>query len=200
MKRYILSLLEIIFPTRAGAALVARTEALPGLIVHVADCTALSEFKDPAVRASIHELKYHNNPRAATLLGQLLREYAVTQTGPVVLVPIPLSPARQRSRGYNQVTVVAKQAVKNLSHVHLTTTLLKRTRDTAPQTSLNRAERLTNLTDAFAAAPRELDKLSPDATVVIVDDVLTTGATMNAAKAAIALHTSLPIRCLSLAH
>lgn len=96
-------------------------------------------------------------------------------------IPIPLSPERHKTRGYNQVERVVRHAVRELSWIQIAPQLLVRVRHTAPQTSLGRTERLGNVAGAFAA-PHELDARR---TYIVIDDVTTTGATLMAARNAL---------------
>ena len=93
------------------------------------------------------------------------------------LVPIPLHSARLRKRG-NQSILLAHHFRKNLvDHVHpIYPHWLRRTRATRSQTELSLAERLVNQDDAFAASP-EVQNHS----ILLLDDVMTTGSTLNAA-------------------
>ena len=159
----------------------------------------LSSYQDPLVRTTITANKFHNDTHAALLLSTLLSTYLSSLSGqPMTLVPIPLSLKREKKRGYNQVTrILAKLPT---SSFYTVAPLLIRTHDTKPQTSLKRQERLQNTKTAFAYDHRY--PLSQNTRYIIVDDVHTTGATLQAAKEA--LYPSLPrnstLICLSLAH
>jgi ComF family protein len=95
-----------------------------------------------------------------------------------VLVPVPLSPRRQRERGYNQSFLLATAVAQHLGACVLDHVLI-RTRETPTQTRLTPAQRLTNVADAFRVDPVQLARRGA-AAVVLVDDVITTGATLNA--------------------
>jgi len=142
--------------------------------------TVLLSYKDPLVHASIVETKFYDNKKAAALLGAALHEYlleASTEGLPIVLIPLPLSTKRMRERGYNQVERVCTEAIKDLPNVSIDTALLVRTKHTAPQTSLKRKERFQNMKDAFTRTAPLLD----GHLYILVDDVMTTGATLTAA-------------------
>lgn len=149
------------------------------------------------VRATIHEAKFHHNEKAWRMLGEVLAAYLKHYQAGTVILPIPLSSQRQRERGYNQVTEVAKRAEKTLPYLALRTDILFRRQNTAPQTSLAKAERLSNVAGAFGA--RHQDHLS-GRHFIILDDVATTGATLKAARASLAPHRPASITLLSLAH
>jgi ComF family protein len=127
--------------------------------------------------------KYNNDLAVAASLGQLLADAVLEKTGnePIqAVVPVPLSPARQRERGYNQAAEIARELARALG-VPLVTHLI-RTRHTNKQTDLTLKERLLNVRGAFSALA--FDHPLAGLHVALVDDVMTTGATVNeAAKA-----------------
>ena len=133
---------------------------------------AVGEY-DGALRAIIHALKYDGRRSLARPLGALMRERgADLLAGAVCAIPVPLHASRRRHRGFNQAADLAR-------HVGLPVcAALVRRRVTATQTGLPAAQRHRNVRDAFAItrAGRTLRL----ATVVIVDDVSTTGATLDA--------------------
>jgi ComF family protein len=103
------------------------------------------------------------------------------------LVPVPLAAARLRERGYNQSGVLAAalaDAAASDAPLPVWNDVLLRTRATRSQTRLTPAERLTNVAGAFRAAPSAAGRLR-GAHVVLVDDVVTTAATLNACAAAL---------------
>jgi len=96
----------------------------------------------------------------------------------IVLVPIPLHPTRLRIRGYNQAEILAKELSKklNISFVNV----LQRVKNTRSQVTLKREERIKNIAGAFSIIPN-LPDLPNTPNIFLVDDVLTTGATLNEA-------------------
>lgn len=97
-----------------------------------------------------------------------------------LIVPIPLSPERYAARGYNQSERLGAVLAARLG-VPLDTTSLQRTRDTMSQVGLSGAERRHNVAGAFAAAGQTLHGRH----VLLIDDVYTTGATLDAAAVAL---------------
>jgi len=94
--------------------------------------------------------------------------------GKPVIVPVPLWPARERARGFNQAKIVAQFIGSTVYQLEVKD-ILVRVRDTGRQVGKTREERLNNMTNAFAVNPKfQLPKQ-----VLLVDDVWTTGATMN---------------------
>ena len=124
--------------------------------------------------------KFHHDLAAGRLLSQLMAEALADAPRPQALVPIPLHRARLRSRGYDQALELAKPLARMLE-LPLQPRLLQRTRATAAQSELDAAARRRNLRRAFAVTA-----IKPlPAHVALVDDVMTTGATLHAAAAAL---------------
>jgi ComF family protein len=98
------------------------------------------------------------------------------------IIPLPLSDARLQGRGYNQAALLAKALAAGVSgcFAKLRQDMLLRVRETTPQPGLNRAARQANLNNAFAVDPLLVARLSGQ-TVALVDDVMTSGASLYAA-------------------
>jgi ComF family protein len=129
---------------------------------------------------AIHALKYGNRPSLARALGTWLAQVSPPPPGAIV-VAIPLSRARRVERGYDQAALLA-DAVARAARVSggRTRGVLRRVRETPPQVGKTRAERSRNVAGAFRATA---DLAGAD--VVLVDDVVTTGATADAAARAV---------------
>ena len=127
----------------------------------------------------IVDYKFHHQPGRAGAFALLLRSTPwvepALETADVVL-PLPLSKARLRSRGFNQALLLARQLAPDKTDANL----LLRIKDTPPQSSLRRAQRLAGLKGAFAVAPLAVKRVR-GARLVLVDDVMTSGATVFAA-------------------
>ena len=134
---------------------------------------ALFRYSFPIDRL-IQGLKYHGQLHHARVLGELLAAQLAERQAPDCILPVPLHAARLRERGYNQSLELARAVARTL-HVKLDYRSLTRTRPTPPQTGLPLDERARNVRDAFALAPN----FSPRH-VAIVDDVMTSGHTVNA--------------------
>lgn len=206
-------LLDLCFPARATERLVARApldalrDECRGYAAFGPDvpATALLPYRLPLAQACILEGKFHGNARAQALLAAVLEEYlreflhadAALAPRPVILVPVPLSRARLQERGYNQAERYAQLAARACAgELRVAPELLERTRDTPPQTSLDGARRRKNLAGAFAAH----GPLSPHDTYIVFDDVITTGATLSAACAALAKAGARRLAPLALAY
>lgn len=137
------------------------------------------------LRELIHLLKYEQVRPAAGVLGRMLGEAAATvaplldQSQPLV-IPVPLHAAKLRQRGFNQSELIARAALKSpaLTTVcwPLHTAVLERSRPTESQTGLTRHQRRENIRGAFRV--NDADAVA-DRTILLVDDVFTTGTTAS---------------------
>lgn len=207
--RLLAAILDLLFPPRDHEALVRAASAASlgthaQARLHEDGSISLLPYRAPLVKACIIEAKFRDNERAQELLASVLKSYlserqaedALFEAQSLVLVPVPLSAARERERGYNQAERIARRALRELPDITLTQDLLRRTRDTLPQTSLGGQKRRENVAGAFQAT-RNLD---PAHTYIVFDDVRTTGATLAAATAALRSAGAARICALSLAH
>lgn len=129
------------------------------------------------VRQAIHDLKYRQARALAPLVAGFLAEsLARRPLDADVIVPVPLAPARRRERGYNQSELIADHLAGTIG-VRPTSSALRRLRETPPQVGRSAAERRENVRGAFAC---------PDSDavcgrrVLVIDDVATTGSTLEA--------------------
>jgi competence protein ComFC len=134
-------------------------------------------------RALIHALKYHQGQHVlediVTIMAATPR-YAEFIRG-AILVPVPLHPRKQRERGYNQSRLLADCAVRAAGGKARVEEVLRRVADTVSQTRFDRATRQENLKNAFALAPGAV--INPTSRYLVIDDVFTTGSTLNACAA-----------------
>ena len=124
----------------------------------------------------VPRFKFHHDLAAGRLLAQLMVEGFADLPRPDALVPVPLHRDRLRQRGYDQALELAKPLARAL-RMPLLSDRLVRTRATAPQSELDAGARRRNLRRAFAVR----DGAALPAHLVLVDDVMTTGATLEAA-------------------
>lgn len=137
---------------------------------------------DGAIRQAIHELKYRNLRAIARPLAELLQQYLITNPIPAeILVPVPLHRKRLRERGYNQSDLLA-QELSQLTNLPTIGDCLIRQRYALPQArTSNVEERKSNIDGAFTC----LDGRLRDKRVLLIDDVATSGATLDACAEAI---------------
>ena len=135
--------------------------------------TALGEY-DGLLRVAIHALKYEGRRSVGPGLSRLmaLRAHDLLE-GADLVVPVPLHRGRQRERGFNQSDMLARGLGVPVSRT------LRRTRSTRPQVGLAAHERRENVADAFTMERRAAGSLLGKV-VVLIDDVTTTGATLDA--------------------
>jgi ComF family protein len=135
------------------------------------------------VRDALHALKYRGEQRLAGPLGVAVaarwREAAI---GGDVLVHVPVHPGRRAARGYDQAELLARAVGAALGRPSVAA--LRRARATAPQYELGRDRRAANVAAAFAVDPASLPMVS-GSWIVLVDDVVTTGATLVACAEAL---------------
>jgi len=154
----------------------AAHELPPSRALDGGRCYGLYE-EHKSLAVTIQKLKYRGDRALVSLLGPLLLDASQTlpQAGAVTFVP--LHRRRRRKRGFNQARLLARYVAEALELPLLD--LLRKTRRTVPQASLKRGQRLLNVRRAFAASPCSLDS------VWLVDDVTTTGATLDACATAL---------------
>jgi ComF family protein len=131
------------------------------------------------VRALVHELKYHHGLHVLKDVERLFtRSSRVLEfVQGSVLIPVPLHPRKERERGYNQSKLIAEGLRRAAGETVRIEGLLRRITDTKTQTAFDRKTRRANLKNAFALAKGAAIK--SDLHYILVDDVFTTGSTLN---------------------
>lgn len=131
-------------------------------------------------RSLLHELKYRKGMYILDDLAQIVSrsKHYLEYIQDAVLVPVPLHPVRLRERGFNQSEQIAKMLVHCSGNTASIDKLLVRNRYTKSQTRLNQSARYQNVKNAFALARNVV--LNAEKQYIIVDDVFTTGSTLNA--------------------
>ncbi len=138
-------------------------------------------FENAPLRTAIHKFKYQNYHVLAKTLAPLLATcYTITSLNTEAIVPVPLHRARHKQRGYNQAELLAKELTKHVQQPINVHTLI-RCRPTKSQMTLNAVERQHNVANAFTCRNNQLQ----DKTVLLIDDVCTTGATLDACAEAL---------------
>ncbi|MBP5197863.1 MAG: ComF family protein [Lachnospiraceae bacterium] len=142
---------------------------------------SLYEYK--SVYGSIYRLKYENRREYAEYFGEEMWKHLkafIKNTKAEGIVPIPLHKKRQKKRGYNQAYLLAKALSKG-SKIPLYPNYLKRVKNTAPLKALSPSERQNNLKKAFIVSQNVVKLKS----IIVVDDIYTTGSTMDEAATAL---------------
>ncbi|MEY8276120.1 ComF family protein [Blautia marasmi] len=132
---------------------------------------------------SLYQLKYHQRQEYGRFYGRYAAACAGEQIrlwGPEVLIPVPLHPKRMEKRGYNQAEIIAGEIGRILQLPVDTKTVVRRV-NTKPQKELNDKERRSNLRSAFAVRQPKL----PWKKILIIDDIYTTGSTVDGVSLAL---------------
>lgn len=136
---------------------------------------------DDLFQKIVHALKYQGIRSIGIRLGKLMSEFLrsnISAPDQCILIPIPLHPIKYRERGYNQSELISL-GLKEELHISVRTDLIKRVKNTQTQTKLDANERKANMQDAFRLTSgfsnHKFDM------VYLIDDVYTTGSTMNSA-------------------
>ena len=193
-------LLDLAFPARCPGcgregepicaaclpALDARLDLPPGIpiglpsdipppLLQLEWCAAFSGV----VRHALHQLKYGGETRLAIPLGHAIaRRWRRAGAGGDVIVPVPVHAERRRRRGYDQAELIARVVADDLALPYAP--ILARSRATTAQFDLDRSSRATNVRGAFALRGAPRGEPLKDRWIVLIDDVVTTGATLSA--------------------
>ena len=143
---------------------------------------AVGTFQEP-LRSYIHALKYEGNTRLAQPLGHLLaRAYMTYNIQADIIVPVPLHKEREQQRGYNHAHLLA-EVCSSILNIPLHTEILVRRRATLAQVDLKLRDRRHNVTGAFVCSPAFATGALFERKILIIDDVSTTGSTLEACAA-----------------
>jgi ComF family protein len=198
-------LLELLFPDRClacdgcGSLFCAACRAKlrpypPEEPTAGLDGVSVAWIYEGPVQRAVHRLKYGGQRRGARALAEALAEAIGAAPPGAALVPVPLHAARLRERGFNQSVELARVLGRRW-RLPLLDNALARTRDTGQQAGLSRQARLSNVSRAFVwenGAP-------PPRAIILVDDVLTTGATLAACAEALRAAGAHEVRGVALA-
>lgn len=190
--------MEICLPCLNGFKLIGAPHekfSIPGEI-HINRAWALFEF-DGAFQQLIHHLKYSRRRKPIGIVlnhykSQILEQLPDHKID--LVISVPLHPRKFRERGYNQVDDLSRWLAEKLG-AHPGNHLVKRTKYTATQTRLNAEERVENVRAAFGVTQESALK---NKHVLLVDDVLTTGATSNTLAAVLSKYGTKKIDLVTL--
>ena len=149
---------------------------------------ALYQYQHP-VDALLHKYKYSNQLAIADILAQLIIQRKLDASLPDLLIPMPLHPLRLRERGFNQAVEIARIVARHLQ-IQLDIQSCKRLTFAAPQVTLPLKQRVKNMRNAFLC-DRKLDGFK----VALLDDVMTTGASLNALAHAVKKAGAARVEC-----
>lgn len=213
LRRILELILELLFPgteaeTRALRITLPELEAKVSCTEPGENTVAFFPYRDPIVRALLHQLKYRGRRSAATLFAQILYAHLLEEleekslfenfTQPI-LIPIPLSSKRRRERGFNQCELIIRELVRLDEKLWepCFTALYKKVH-TESQTSLTgRDARAENVRGVFMVTGAEDIK---DRNVILIDDILTTGSTLNEARACLYDAGARAVYAVAIAH
>lgn len=187
---------------RCGRAQIRAQQSLCSLCLAdphpVLQLTRAAALHTEPLRTMIHHLKYEKQPELAEpLVRYLLAAFAQAEWRQGrdidVVVPVPMFRERQKERGYNQAELLARH-FSRATHLPFAPNALNRTHFTKPQVGLNARERQQNVEDAFVAHPNVRGR-----TILLIDDVYTTGATLRSCAKALVEAGSFQVYALALA-
>ncbi len=196
---------EVLYPRRCSGCFVRgehlcerclngiRASALAPILINNPFDRSVFNYQHPAVKRLVWKLKYKKVEGVSTLMAKLIYERLVEELadwlaleatgGQLILIPTPATKKRKHERRFNQAESIAhKLAALDPKHLVVRADLLTKTRETLPQASLGRKERLKNLVGAFEIKD---GKDLAGRTVAVIDDVITTGATITEARRAL---------------
>jgi ComF family protein len=150
-----------------------------------------------AVRAALHAIKYQGEQRLAEPLGRAVaRRWAAVGIGAELVMHVPVHRDRERQRGYDQAELIARHAAEDLRLPFAP--VLTRARATTAQFDLDRRDRVRNVRDAFVV-DSNAGPIVRDRWVLLVDDVVTTGATLAACATALEAAGALGVSAITVA-
>lgn len=209
------ALVSLVFPPtdRAARARGIRTADLtPYATPHVFSThypsLAVFSYDAPPVRTLLHELKYGRNRHAASVLATALADVLAEELGDraqfsgveaATLIPMPISPQRYRERGFNQSALLADALLTDMNT--MTISLHEHAVSRAPgqpQTHLRtKTERIQNVRNVFSLSRPEA---ITNRDVILLDDIVTTGASMDALAVCVAAAQPRSLMCVAIAH
>lgn len=170
---------------------------------------ALFDYRNEFAKQAVWEIKYRKNETMAAIFCGLFYEFILGEVADrllfddfqkPVIIPIPISKNRLKERGYNQCELIARELMRidGDRNFALCEDALKKTKDLPSQTSVkNRTKRLQNIKGCFTIS--NFDRIS-GGNIILIDDVITTGATMSEAKKTLEIAGARQVLCFALAH
>jgi len=187
------------YPLPGGSAKTESCEHCAGLKPAFGRGRSAVLFRGPA-RALLVELKYHGGRHVLEDIEEIFRRSpaVIEHVQDAMLVPVPLHPRKHRERGFNQSALLAEALARAAGGGTAPVGLLVRRADTPTQTAFDRRSRMDNLKNAFALSPGA--RLDPRRRYVLVDDVFTTGSTLNGCARLLRRHGGVNLGVVVFAH
>lgn len=161
-----------------GNIAVSRCAKCEGKILYFDQSRVVCEYVD-AGRDMVLELKYKGGIWVASDIAKMCEKLSDFNEyfKDAIIVPVPIHSSRKSKRGYNQSTKIARAIILNFKDLNIRMSeILRRVKSTSTQTALSKQERELNVKNAFKIRQNSLSK---DANIIILDDVMTSGATLN---------------------
>jgi ComF family protein len=176
----------------------------------------LYDYRHPIIKKSLWLLKYSGKKRLASIFAENIYDKMMEELSELslmenftnaILIPIPLSPERYRERGFNQAELICRELIKinHLRHgvdMQLQKNILIKPKETEHQARIkDRQERLKNISGSFAikSNPQNL-ALTKNGNIILIDDITTTGATLNEARKTLKQAGARKIIAFTIAH
>lgn len=159
---------------------------------------SIYSYRDPIIRELVWQIKYKKNKHAIRCACHALNSELSKIKGKAILIPIPISKERRKERGYNQCELIIDELLrlnKNNS-ISKDFDILSRNKNIEKQTFKNKKDRITNTRDIFQVVKKPID----DAKIIIIDDVSTTGSTLNEARDILLKSGFTIVEALTVAH
>ena len=159
---------------------------------------SIYSYRDPIIRELVWQIKYKKNKHAIQCACYALNSELLKINGKVILIPIPISKERRKERGYNQCELIIDELLK-LNKNNLISKdfdILIRNKNIEKQTFKNKKDRISNTRDIFQVVKKPID----DSKIIIIDDVSTTGSTLNEARDILLKSGFMTVEALTVAH
>ncbi len=180
-------------------------QLLPTSPVNIKDVLVLFNYNNQVVKFIVKSIKYKNSSslrkRIATYfqeeIVEMSEDITLFEGAPPILVPMPMSKKEKRARGFNQCEEICLEIGKLApTEINISYQALKKVRETKRQTILDRTERILNVKNSMVAD----SQLVQNKTIIVLDDVYTTGASMEEARRALKLAGAKRVINLFIAH
>lgn len=167
-------------------------DLLPKSPLRLPDISVIFDYQNQIVRLMVKTLKYKNNASLRERLAlylhdeliDIVSEIALFDGSLPIVVPMPMSKMEKRKRGFNQCEELLRRIQKLDSNMNISYNILQKIRETERQTRLGREQRALNVKNSMAVTHTDLPKIK-NTTIVVLDDVYTTGASFAEARRAL---------------